>query len=267
MKDICSDDKLGASKEGGMKKIFVLTFLSLFCLQAVILFQSPVYAAQKKAKSVKKYAGQLKGGEAGIGEYLNLGGLDVKVVNWGFVSNIPLNDPSKYYYINRDYETALEVDIVMKNPSKNTVTIWPGIYKPTLIAKDERAYAKYPQFNQYRQSDQTLNTQALPGQPVYASIFFPVEKNMGMPAKMVLIAQDNTVARFFLQRNLPDEEIPGTTHIAVPAVPVPQQQQAPAPDNSLGQEIKNDAVNTTKDEIKEKAHDIVKENVKNFLGF
>lgn len=175
-------------------------FLIIICAFLVI----PSYARDVDP------AGPMKGMEVAVNEYGNLNGIDIKVTNWGVVTEPP-NKMFGLPFKKNKYD-LIQIDVLFKNAKKQPVLLASSFLRGTLISKDEAAFESDSScFKEFRNLKKSFKHKLLPGQPVSGTFFFATDKEI-VPAKLVLREDGGTkVIRFFLQRNLPAELIPGTT--------------------------------------------------------
>jgi len=173
--------------------------LIIFCFLLVV----PGYAKDTGA------AGPMQGVEVVVNEYGNLNGIDIKVLNWGVITG----PPAKMFGLpfKKDQYDLIQIDVLFKNAKKQPIFLASSFLRGTLISKDEAAFESDSSFfKEFRNLKKSFKHKLLPGQPVSGTFFFAVDKDV-IPAKLV-IREDGgeRVIRFFLQRNLPTDLIPGT---------------------------------------------------------
>lgn len=154
-------------------------------------------------------AGPMKGMEVSVNEYGSLNGIDIKVLNWGVI----MEPPAKMFGLpfKKDKNDLIQVDVLFKNTRKQPVFMASSFLRGTLIGKDEESFESDSGFfKEFRNPKKSFKHKLLPGQPVYGSFFFAVNKDI-VPAKLVIReAGGDQVIRVFLQRDIPEELIPGT---------------------------------------------------------
>jgi hypothetical protein len=191
---------ISADMEVPMKMVFKLWLMALIILCSVLLINS--YAEGP--------AGPMAGVEVTVNEYGNLNGIDLKVLNWGVITELP----SKMFGLpfKKDKYDLVQVDVMFKNAEKRPILLASSFLKGTLIGNNEEAFESDSSFfKEYRNLKKSFKHKLLPGQPVNGSFFFAVDKEI-IPVKLVIRESGgDKVIRFFLQRNLPNELIPGTS--------------------------------------------------------
>lgn len=154
-------------------------------------------------------AGPMKGMEVSVNEYGSLDGIDIKTLNWGVITE----PPSKMFGLpfKKNKYDLIQVDLLFKNAKKQPIFLASSFLKGTLISKDEESFESDSSFfKEYGNLKKSFKHNLLPGQPVYGSFFFAVNKDI-VPAKLVIReAGGDQVIRIFLQKDLPKELIPGT---------------------------------------------------------
>jgi hypothetical protein len=111
----------------------------------------------------------------------------------------------------KDKNDLIRIDVLFKNAKKRPILLASSFLHGTLIDKDENAYESDSSFfKEYRNLKKSFKHKLLPGQPVYGTFYFAVSKDI-VPAKLVIRESGgDRVVRIFLQRDLPEELIPGT---------------------------------------------------------
>ncbi|MFH1825894.1 MAG: hypothetical protein ABH823_01205 [bacterium] len=218
----------------------------LLVLIGLLLCVTAVYAAEGPA-------GAMAGETATVGEYLNLAGLDTKVINWGFVQ-VPdkaVLGASGYFGSTKNFaktgERVLRIDLLYKNATKKPIKLYTGYVTGTIISKDERSFnLKAHGLKKYGVTKGFSET-ILPGQPVKGTCYIRVEKDI-IPAKFVLRNSKvpDRAIRFFLQQNLPEEVIPGTIHaLTIKKTVKPAAAVDEADETTIAPESETPAAETT----------------------
>lgn len=189
----------------------MINFSTLRILCLIIVFSFMVVPSYARDAGP---AGPMKGMEAAVNEYGSLNGIDIKVLNWGVITD----PPAKMFGLpfKKDKYDLIQVDVLFKNAKKQPILLASSFLHGTLISKDEAAFESDSGFlKEFRNLKKSFKHKLLPGQPVSGTFFFAVDKEI-VPAKLVIReAGGDRVVRFFLQKNLPAELIPGTTRRAV----------------------------------------------------
>lgn len=215
-------------------------------------------------------SGAMAGESAAVGEYLKLVNLDIRVDNWGYVTapTKPMLRAANFFGSSKTFGSnenrLLRIDLSLKNNSKKPLHVFNQYFKGTVVAKDERSFNLETDAMQKFGIPQDFAEDILPGQPAKVSLYVLIAKDAD-PAKLVLRnpkwAADR-VLRFFLQQNLPEELIAGTTR-SIEVVEEGQNEQAQPAQNEQQVVEQERSEPTIVDEIKDETEKSVKRNVKN----